>query len=64
MGTHIFGLFGVRQFFIFKVIKCTRIFVVQMKGKVFFIQSKKNRSIHKNIKGLSWDRENNIFAQK
>ena len=59
-------------------------FVLQMKSKVFFIQSKKlpecrrllfpllhaerdlkNGLIHKNRKlWLSWDRENNVFAQK
>ena len=31
----------VRQFFIFAFSKRTRIFVLQMKSKVFFIQSKK-----------------------
>ena len=36
----------VRQFFIFTGSKRTRIFVLQMKSKVFFIQSK-NGSIHK-----------------
>ena len=33
-----------------------------MKSKVFFIQSK-TRSIHKNRKWRSWDRENKIFVQ-
>ena len=28
MGSHIFGFFGVRQFFIFTVRKCTRMFVL------------------------------------
>ena len=42
MGLHIFGFFGVRQFFLFTVIKRTRMFVLQLKNKVFFIQSKKN----------------------
>ena len=37
MGSHIFGFFGVRQFFIFTVSKLTRMFVPQMKSKVFFI---------------------------
>ena len=37
-------------------------FVLQMKSDMFFIQSK-NGSIHKN-KWLSWDRENDVFAQK
>ena len=32
---------GVRQFLIFTVRKRTRMFVLQMKSKVFFIQSKK-----------------------
>ena len=36
-----FGFFGVRQVFIFMVSKRTRMFVLQMKSKVFFIQSKK-----------------------
>ena len=34
-----FGFFGVRLFFIFTVSKRTRMFVLQMKSKVFFIQS-------------------------
>ena len=42
MGLHIFGFLGVRQFFLFTVIKRTRMFVLQLKNKVFFIQSKKN----------------------
>ena len=41
MGSHIFGFFGVRQFFIFIVNKRTRMFVPEMKSKVFFIQCKK-----------------------
>ena len=41
MGSHIFGFFGVRQFFIFTVSKRTRMFVVQIKSEVFFIQSEK-----------------------
>ena len=41
MGSHIFGLFGIRQFFIFTVSKRTRMFLLQMKSEVFFIQSKK-----------------------
>ena len=41
MGSHIFGFFGVRQFCILMVSKRTRMFVLQMKSKVFFIQSKK-----------------------
>ena len=49
MRLHIFGFLGVRQFFIFMVSKCTRVFVLQMKSNVFFIQSK-NGSIHKNRK--------------
>ena len=63
MGSHIVGFLGVRQFFIFTISKRTRMFVLQMKSKVFFIQFK-NGSIHKNRKWLSWDRENYIFAQK
>ena len=53
-----FRIFGVRQFFIFMVSKCTRMFVLQMKSKVFFIHYPKNGSINKNRKWLSWDREN------
>ena len=45
MGSHIFGFFGVRQFFIFTVSKRTRMFVLQMKSKVFFIQSKMGQFI-------------------
>ena len=41
MGSHIFGFLGVSQFFIFTVSKRTRMFVLQMKRKVFFIRSKK-----------------------
>ena len=41
MGSHIFGFFGVRQFFIFTVSKRTRMFVLQMKSKEFFINLKK-----------------------
>ena len=33
MGSHDFGFFGVRQLFIFTVIKRTRMFVLQMKSK-------------------------------
>ena len=40
MGSHIFGFFGVRQFFVFTVSKRTRMFVLQQKSKVSFIQSK------------------------
>jgi len=40
MGSHIFGFYGVRQFFIFTVSKRTRMFVRQMKSKVLFVQSK------------------------
>ena len=41
MGSHIFVFWGVRQFFLLTVSKRTRIFVVQMKSEVFYIQSKK-----------------------
>ena len=41
MGSHIFEFFGVRQFFILMVSKRTRMFLLEMKGKVFFIQDKK-----------------------
>ena len=41
MGSHIFEFLGERQFFIFTVSKRTRMFVPQMKSKVFFIQCKK-----------------------
>ena len=40
-GLTIKGSHGVRQFFIFRVSKHTRMFVPQMKSKVFFIQYKK-----------------------
>ena len=40
-GSHIFGFFGVRQFFIVTVSKLIRMFVPWVKSKVFFIQSKK-----------------------
>ena len=49
MGSHIFGFWRVRQFFIFTVSKRTRTFVLQMKSNMFFIQSK-NGSINKNRK--------------
>ena len=41
MGSHTFGFFGARQFFIFTDSKRTRMFELQIKSKVFFIQSKK-----------------------
>ena len=42
MGLHIFGCFGARhEFFIFMVSKRTRMFALQVKSKVFFIQFKK-----------------------
>ena len=41
IGSYIFGFFRVRQFFIFMVRKHTSMFVLQMKSKVFFIESKK-----------------------
>ena len=41
MGSHIFGFFWVRQFFIFTVSKLTRMFALQVESKVFFIQFKK-----------------------
>ena len=42
MGLHIFGCFGVRhELFIFMVSKRTRMFALQVKSKVFFIQFKK-----------------------
>ena len=49
MGSQIFGFFGVRQFFIFTVSKRTRMFVLEMKSKVFSFDIK-NGSIHKNRK--------------
>ena len=65
MGSHIFAFLGVRQFSICTVSKRTRMFVVQMKSKVFLIQSKRwHGSIHRNRKRLSWESENYIFAQK
>ena len=39
-GVAHFLIFGVRQFFIFTVSKRTRMFVLQVKNKVFFIQCK------------------------
>ena len=39
MGSHIFGFWGMRQFFMFRISKRTRMFVPQMKSKVFFIQN-------------------------
>ena len=41
MGLRFCLIFGVRQFFILTVSKRTRMFVMQMESKVFFIQSKK-----------------------
>ena len=41
MGLHIFGFFRVRQFFTFTVSKRTRMFVLYVKSKVSFFQSKK-----------------------
>ena len=39
MGLHFsFSDFWERQFFIFTVIKCTRMFVLKVKSKVLFIQ--------------------------
>ena len=49
-GVAHFRILGVRQFFIFMVSKCTRMFVLQMKSKVFFIHYPKNGSINKNRK--------------
>ena len=40
-GGTFFGFFGVRQFFVFMVSKRTRMFVPQMKSKLFFIRYKK-----------------------
>ena len=40
MGSHIFGFLGVKQFFTFTVSKRTRMFVLWVKSKVFFIQYK------------------------
>ena len=39
MGSHIFGFLGVRKVFIFTVSKRTRMFILQMKSKVFLILS-------------------------
>ena len=41
MLSHIFGFFRVRKFFLFTVNKRTKMFVLQMKSNVFFIQFKK-----------------------
>ena len=49
MGSHIFGFFGVRQFFIFTVSKRTRMFFAQMKSKAGSSFNLENESIHKNI---------------
>ena len=46
-GVAHFRIFGVRQFFIFMVSKCTRMFMLQMKSKVFFIHYPKNGSVNK-----------------
>ena len=44
MELHVFGCFGVRhEFFIFMVSKRTRMFALQVKSKVFFIQFKKKK---------------------
>ena len=40
-GVAHFRISGVRPFFIFPVSKSTRMFVLHMKSKVFFIQSTK-----------------------
>ena len=48
MGSHIFGFFGVRQFFISTVSKRTRMFALQMKPVKCFSFHLKNGSIHKN----------------
>ena len=61
MGSHIFGILGVRLFFLFMVSKRTSMFVLQMKNEK---ESILHGSIHKNRKWLSWDCENYIFAQK
>ena len=51
MGSHIFAFLGVIQFSICTDNKRTRMFVVQMKSKVFLIQSKMwHGSIHRNRK--------------
>ena len=49
---------GVRQLFKFTVSKRTRMFVLQMKSKVCFIQSKKMGQF------INIQSENYIFAQK
>ena len=41
MVSHIIGFWGLRQVFIFTVSKRTKMFVLPMKSKVFFIQCKK-----------------------
>ena len=41
-GSQILGFWGVRQFFIFLASKRTRMFVLQVYSKVFFIKFKKN----------------------
>ena len=64
MGSHIFGFFGVRQFFIFTVSKRTRMFLARMKSKAGSSFNLENESIHKNRKWQSWDREYDLFAQK
>ena len=65
MGSHIFGFFGVRQFFIFTVSKRTRMFVLQMESKLFFnLILKMGPFIKLEFKVTKWDRENYLFAQK
>ena len=50
MGSHIFGFVGgTTSVLHIYLSKHTRIFVLEMKSKVFFIESK-NGSIHKNRK--------------
>ena len=49
MGSHIFRFLGVSQFFIFTISERTRMFVLQVDSKVFYIQFK-NGSIHRNKK--------------
>ena len=41
MGSHIFGFLGVRPFFIFMVSKLSRMFVLKIKSKEFFILESK-----------------------
>ena len=59
MGSHIFGFFGLRKFFIFTVSKKSVPECLYSRWKVKFSSfSLKDGSIHKHREWLSWDRKN------